>query len=142
MKTAQQYKDSLRERNILSEAEHKAVKPSHIAQFFNSALGQRMLRARRIEREYPIFAEVPARDIYVEQDGSTIIQGRADMFFIEDDGIVLVDYKSDTKQNLEKELEAYSRQLAIYRTILPIITGISVKEIYIYSFSCDIAVSV
>ena len=64
------------------------------------------------------------------------------MFFVEDDGIVLVDYKSDTKQNLEKELEAYSRQLSIYRTILPIMTGIKVKEIYIYSFSCDMAVSV
>ncbi|MBE6901905.1 MAG: hypothetical protein E7478_05470, partial [Ruminococcaceae bacterium] len=130
------------ERGVLSPEEHKAVKPQHIAAFFASELGQRMLRSKQIEREYPIFAEVPARDIYVEQDGNTIIQGRADMFFVEDDGIVLVDYKSDTKQNLEKELEAYSRQLSIYRTILPIMTGIKVKEIYIYSFSCDMAVSV
>ena len=127
---------------MLSAEEHKAVNPQHIAAYFASELGKRMLRSERIEREYPIFAEVPARDIYIEQDGNTIIQGRADMFFVEDDGIVLVDYKSDTKQNLEKELEAYSRQLSIYRTILPIMTGIKVKEIYIYSFSCDMAVSV
>ncbi len=132
----------LRERDILDDAELKAVKPQHIEAFFTSALGQRMLKSRRIEREYPIFAEVPARDIYVEQDGNTIIQGRADMFFYEDDGIVLVDYKSDTKENLEEELAAYSRQLSIYRTILPVMTGIKVKEIYIYSFSCDMAVSV
>ncbi len=133
---------ALRSRGVLDDAEHKAVKPQHIAAFFNSALGQRMLKSRRIEREYPIFAEVPARDILVNQDGSTIIQGRADMFFIEEDGIVLVDYKSDTKENLKKELEAYSRQLSIYRRILPVMTGINVKEIYIYSFSCDMAVSV
>ncbi len=134
--------DSLKQRGILAEAEHKAVKPQHIAAFFASPLGQRMLRSSRIEREYPIFAEVPAKSILVEQEGSTIIQGRADMFFVEEDGIVLVDYKSDTRENLEKELEAYSRQLSIYRTILPVMTGLSVKEIYIYSFSCDTAVSV
>ncbi len=132
----------LRERDILNDAEHKAVKPKHIEAFFRSSLGQRMLKSKKTEREYPIFAEIPARDIYVEQDGMTIIQGRADMFFYEDDGIVLVDYKSDTRENLEKELEAYSRQLSIYRTILPIMTGIRVKEIFIYSFSCDMAVSV
>lgn len=132
----------LRERDILDDAELKAVRPQHIEAFFRSGLGQRMLRSTKIEREYPIFAEVPAQDIYVQQDGMTIIQGRADMFFYEDDGIVLVDYKSDTKENLEKELEAYSRQLSIYRTILPVMTGVKVKEIYIYSFSCDMAVSV
>lgn len=132
----------MRERDILDDAELNAVKPVHIEAFFKSSLGQRMLESRRIEREYPIFAEVPARDIYVRQDGMTIIQGRADMFFYEDDAIVLVDYKSDTKENLEKELEAYSRQLSIYRTILPVMTGVQVKEIYIYSFSCDMAVKV
>ena len=133
---------SLMERGVLDAAEHKAVKPQHIAAFFNSPLGQRMLKSSRIEREFPIFAEVPAKDIFVDESGMTMVQGRADMFFVEDDGIVLVDYKSDTKQNLEKELEAYSRQLSIYRTILPIMTGIRVKEIYIYSFSCDMAVTV
>lgn len=127
---------------ILDEAELKAVNPLHIAAFFGSALGRRMLDSRRIEREYPIFAELPARDIHVQQDGLTIVQGRADMFFYEDDGIVLVDYKSDTKANLEKELEAYAKQLDIYRTLLPIMTGVRVKEIYIYSFSCDMAVMV
>lgn len=127
---------------ILDEAELKAVNPLHIAAFFESELGRRMLSSRRIEREYPIFAELPAKDIHVQQDGLTIVQGRADMFFYEDDGIVLVDYKSDTKENLEKELEAYAKQLDIYRTLIPIMTGVSVKEIYIYSFSCDMAVAV
>ncbi len=134
--------EQLLQRGVLSDDEIKHIQPRHISEFFNSKLGQRMLKSKRIEREYPIFAELPARDIYVDQEGDTIIQGRADMFFYEDDGIVLVDYKSDTKENLQRELDAYSRQLSIYRTILPIMTGVKVKEIYIYSFSCDMAVSV
>jgi len=142
MRLVERELSALHEKGVLDSAEFKAVKPRHIEAFFKSELGERMLKSKRIEREYPIFAEVPARAVYANQDGNTIVQGRADMFFYEDDGIVLVDYKSDTKENLEKELSAYSRQLAIYRTILPIMTGVEVKEIYIYSFSCDMAVKV
>ncbi len=139
---AKQVLSMLHDRMVLDDAELNVINPQHIAAFFGSELGRRMLNSKKIEREYPIFAEVPARDIFIEQDGLTIIQGRADMFFYEDDGIVLVDYKSDTKENLERELTAYSRQLSIYRTILPVMTGVRVKEIYIYSFSCDMAVKV
>lgn len=120
----------------LDDKELTLIKPERIAQFFNSPLGQRMLKSRRIEREYPIFAEVSAKDIYIpDRTDKTIVQGRADMFFYEDDGIVLVDYKSDSEANLKKEFEAYRKQLSIYKTILPLMTGVKVKEIYIYSFS-------
>lgn len=129
--------DSLRARDILSEAEYKVVSAEHIARFFTSRLGQRMLKSPRIEREFPIFAEVPACDIMLDQPGNTIIQGRADMFFVEDGKIVLVDYKSDSAKSLEAELDAYIRQLSIYRTVLPIVTGLEVEEIYLYSFSGD-----
>lgn len=132
----------LNKRNLLLDEELKLINPAHVAAFFNSELGKRMLCAERIEREYPIFAEVPASSIYVQQEGNTIIQGRADMFFVENNEIVLIDYKSDSRANLEKELKAYSRQLNIYRSILHKLTGMRVKEIYIYSFSCDATVAV
>ncbi len=120
----------------LEDKEVKHIKPERIAEFFNSMLGQRMLKSQKIEREYKIFAEVKASDIYVpDEESTTIVQGRADMFFYEDDGIVLVDYKSDSNANLIKEFEAYRKQLSIYKTILPLMTGVKVKEIYIYSFS-------
>ncbi len=120
----------------LQDDEIGNIDPAKIAQFFNSPLGERMLKSRKIEREYPIFAEVSAESIYVpDRTDNVIVQGRADMFFYEEDGIVLVDYKSDSRENLKNEFEAYRKQLSIYKTILPIITGVKVKGIYIYSFS-------
>ncbi|MGN0651004.1 MAG: UvrD-helicase domain-containing protein [Oscillospiraceae bacterium] len=110
--------------------------------FLNSGLCKRMLAAESYNREYEFFAEVPARTIYVDSDGDTAIQGRIDMFFTESDGIVLVDYKSDSRNTILHELPAYKKQLMIYSLILPMMTGKPVKEIYIYSFSLGMEIRV
>ncbi len=122
----------------IEREEAALVNADNIAAFFVSVLGRRLLSSPKFEREYPVFAEVPACDIYVSEDGDdteTIVQGRVDMLFYEKDRIVVVDYKSDTKENLEKELPAYAKQLKIYRRVLPEMTGVENIEIYIYSFS-------
>lgn len=92
-----------------------------IANFFMSGLGQNMLTAQQVEREYEIFAELPADEIIDGGSGTTIVQGRVDMLFIKDGAAVVVDYKSDSAGNLENELPAYSKQLALYKKILPIL---------------------
>ena len=92
-----------------------------ITLFFLSGLGQDMLTAQKLEREYEIFAELPAEEIIPGAAGTTILQGRVDMMFIKDGKAVVVDYKSDSAGSLENELPAYSRQLALYKKILPIL---------------------
>lgn len=92
-----------------------------ITLFFLSGLGQDMLTAQKLEREYEIFAELPAAEIIPGASGTTILQGRVDMMFIKDGKAVVVDYKSDSAGSLENELPAYSRQLALYKKILPIL---------------------
>ena len=127
--------DILAKKKLITDDERRSVNDEAILNFFLSDLGKRMLSSKGIEREYSIFAELAARDIGVDQNGDTIIQGRTDMFFYEDDGIVIVDYKSDKKETLKKRMNEYFTQLSIYRTVLPILTGKRVKQIYIYSFS-------
>ena len=59
------------------------------------------------------------------------------MYFIEDGEIVVVDYKSDTVKNLEKEQENYQFQVKIYTKVLKKLTGSKVKEMYLYAFLAD-----
>lgn len=132
--------DRLADRELITSEERESVDSNAIAGFFNSELGRRMLKSPKIEREYSIFAEVAARDIFVDRDGSAIIQGRTDMFFYEEDGIVIVDYKSDRESTLKSNTEEYFTQLSIYRTILPLLTGVRVKQIYLYSFTLGRAI--
>ncbi|MGN1341347.1 MAG: UvrD-helicase domain-containing protein [Oscillospiraceae bacterium] len=95
-----------------------------ISSFFCSRLGRDMLSAQRVEREYEVFAEIPAEELFPEENSgssTTIIQGRVDMLFVKDGRVVVVDYKSDIKGGLEAEFSSYSTQLRLYRRILPLL---------------------
>ncbi len=92
-----------------------------ITSFFLGGIGRDMLTAQRLEREYEIFAELPAGELFPGSEGTTILQGRVDMLFIKDGRAVVVDYKSDSAGGLEKELPSYQKQLALYKRILPML---------------------
>ena len=120
-----------------------------VTDFFLSRLGQEMLSAQRVEREYSIFAELPAAELLpdsgADKDSRTILQGRIDMLYILDDKLVVVDYKSDTSSNLEEEMESYCQQVMLYRKILPMLmkecSSRSI-ELYLYSFEQEREINV
>lgn len=127
----------------IGEDEAKLVKPVKIAEFFAGELGQRMLKSPRIERERSFYAELSGNDIGVSDIGDNVaIQGQIDMFFEEEDGFVIVDYKTDTEGNLLSEKENYSLQVRIYAAVAPTLFGKPIKEIFLYSFSNGKAVKI
>ncbi len=73
-----------------------------------------------------------------------LIQGVIDCFFKEKDQWILVDYKSDAiwEGNREALIETYRSQIHLYKEALETLTGIKVKESYIYFFHIDEAVKV
>ncbi len=71
-----------------------------------------------------------------------MIQGIIDAFFLEDQEIVLLDYKTDIVKS-EKELaDRYQRQLEWYQRALEDNLGMKVKEKLIYSFCLEKVISV
>lgn len=127
----------------ITEDEERLVKSEKIAEFFSGTLGRRMLNSANVERERSFYAELSGYDIDISEIGENVaIQGQIDMLFEEDDGIVIVDYKTDTKENLMKEKDNYSLQVKIYAAVAPKLFGKPVKEIYLYSFSNGEAVKI
>ena len=59
----------------------------------------------------------------------------ADGQVIEDDEIVLVDYKTDRTKDEEELVKRYKIQLELYKRALEASTGKKVKDTYIYSFA-------
>ncbi len=120
-----------------------------IYNFFNSKLGKRLLKAykedRLIKRELPFFTELSSveydlelnKDIY--SDEKIRLQGIIDCFFEEEDGIVLLDYKTDyvEEEKIDVIVEKYKSQLNYYKNALEKITEKKVKESYLYLFSID-----
>ena len=64
-----------------------------------------------------------------------LIQGIIDVFFEEEDYIVVADYKTDRVETAEELIRRYQVQLDYYAQALERLTGKSVKEKLIYSFA-------
>lgn len=64
-----------------------------------------------------------------------ILQGIIDAFIMEDDGIILVDYKTDRVKDGEELRNRYQKQIDLYSEALEQILGKKVKRRVLYSFS-------
>ena len=75
-------------------------------------------------------------DVYPDAEGEEmiVVQGIIDAFFEEEDGLVVLDYKTDKVTKEEQLVEKYHMQLDYYARALSQITGKHVKEKMIYSF--------
>ncbi len=123
----------------LSEIEAASVDAGKILKFYESELGRRLLKSSRVVRESPFETEIPLSifEGYENAEGNILLQGVADCWFEEDDGIVLVDYKTDFYKNPHEIEEKYRRQLEWYAYALEKITKKNVKNKYIYMFFGD-----
>lgn len=126
----------------MEEKEAESVRIRDIWHFLETALGQRTKVAalnRQLFREQPFVIARKASELEPEwQCGeSVLVQGIIDAYFIEDEEIVLVDYKTDFVRRGEEQklIERYHVQLEDYAEALERMTGRKVKERYIYSFA-------
>lgn len=147
------YIDEIREevlkmvkKELLTEEEGKVVNVFKIQKFFKSDLGQRMLSSyksgKKVYRELPFITEIPSSIIEKNLDPKIYgeekvrLQGIIDAFFEEEDGYVLLDYKTDYVKEGEEEdfINKYKIQINLYKDTLNKILGEEVKEAYLYSF--------
>jgi ATP-dependent helicase/nuclease subunit A len=108
------------------------IRADDVYEFVKSPIGQRIKEAvkkNNVRREQPFMFE------YDRQ----LVQGVIDLYMIEDDKIVLVDYKTDRvkkgKAGEQELIRRYSVQLDYYALALVQLTGLEVKEKIIYSFA-------
>lgn len=132
----------MEEQKKLDPQEAACIYIKDIQRFANSRLGQRMKQAAQEEklfREQPFVLSVDAGQLNEQWTGgeTVLVQGIIDAYFIENQEIVLVDYKTDrVSEGDEKKLtELYHTQLEDYAQALERLTGKKVKETYIYSFA-------
>ena len=95
--------------------------------------------ARRglLRKEQPFVLGVPAEEVYpeIKSDELILVQGIIDVYFEEEDGLVLLDYKTDKIRCGQELIERYQAQLEYYAKALEQLTGKRVKEKWIYSFT-------
>lgn len=115
------------------------VSMSKMLCFFQSSLSQRMIAANQrneLFKEQPFVLGISADKVKPSfpPTETVLIQGVIDVFFYENDEIVLADYKTDKVSCKEELVRRYRTQLDYYQMALEQITGKKVKERYLYSF--------
>ena len=127
-------KEKMLEDRVFTPEEGAVIRPEDAAAWFTSPLGRRMLASRQIRREWGFN--------YYRPDRNLLVQGVMDCVFREEDGWVLVDYKTDRIEDEESFAESYRPQLQWYAEALGDLTGIPVKEKWLYSISLRKAIKV
>ncbi len=132
--------DILNEQGYITKLERDNIDTGKLKKFFESDLYSRMMKSKNLMREYRFLTSLPAREIdpdlpEIFENERLLIQGSVDCVFEEEDGLVIVDYKTDRVKDEQILIDRYSIQLDIYKRALENNTGIKVKEKLLYSFT-------
>ena len=119
-----------------------AVRDRRIVRFLLSPLAHRMWQADRegkLYREQPFVLGIDAGRLSQDLPGeeTVLIQGIIDVFFVEEDGLVLLDYKTDSVDTLKELWNRYETQMDYYQEALQKLMGLPVKERILYSFHLE-----
>ena len=127
---------------FLSPEEYGLLNQEKLKKFLDSSLGQLFAKAYKentLYREQHFMQEVEYEKLFPEDGGDNvekvILQGIIDAFIMEEDGIILVDYKTDRVKDGEELRNRYQKQIDLYSEALEQILGKKVKRRVLYSFS-------
>ena len=121
------------------------IDPQAIFGFFETELGQRMMNAPDLLREFKFSVLVGGQDYSCTcEEDKVLLQGVVDCALIEDDGVTVVDFKTDriTEKDLDQAVDAYRFQVKAYSDALTRIYDKPVKAAYLYFFKLNKLVSV
>jgi ATP-dependent helicase/nuclease subunit A len=130
-------------REFIRAEEASSIDINKILKFFSSTLGERMKKSKKVFREVPFIISINSTELYknlpkdVYENEKILLQGVIDCYFEEDDELVLLDYKTDYIDDLDKVKEKYSVQIQYYKNALQRLTGKNVKNKYLYLFYND-----
>ena len=124
--------DEMLKKGLITDDMYRLTRPKLIEQFISSDVAARMAQA---DKRGDLYKEKP---FVMDYDG-VLVQGIIDVFWLENDKIVLLDYKTDRVNAAKELIDRYSTQLKLYADALGRIfstdgKSIQADERLIYSF--------
>lgn len=124
--------DEMLKKGLITDDMYRLTRPKLIEQFISSDVAARMAQA---DKRGDLYKEKP----FVMDYEGVLVQGIIDVFWLENDKIVLLDYKTDRVNAAKELIDRYSTQLKLYADALGRIFSTDVKSIQaderlIYSF--------
>ncbi|MGG3653409.1 helicase-exonuclease AddAB subunit AddA [Bacillus pseudomycoides] len=147
LETVQEQIAEMVNKELLTFEQAEEIAINRIVAFFDTDLGKRVLAAKSVEREVPFTMMLSAEEAYQDWQNqsreSVLVQGVIDCMIEEEDGVVLIDFKTDTIEgkfpggfDQAKPIlaERYKVQLSLYAKALEKSLHHPVKEKCLYFF--------
>ena len=120
---------------FLTAQQAEAVDTGCIRRLFASRIGQRIMNADRLRREFKFSLLCPAEKFFPGGEGeSVLLQGVIDCMIEENGEITIIDYKTDRVRGSEliERAKGYEKQLEAYAYAAQRMTGKPVRECVLY----------
>ena len=135
----------LTQEKLISEEQANMADLDSLAHFFQSPLGVKLRQEKQVLREFKFSLLDDASKYYPNTSCEQILlQGVVDCAIIEDDGITVLDFKTDfaTDETIDQIADRYRSQVQTYASAMERIYQKPVKATYLYFFSLDRIVEV
>lgn len=128
------------DKQLITVEQRGAVNPLDVLGFFESDLGKQVLLSPKVHREVPFSYGLKAEEAYdagaAGMQETVLIQGVIDCLVETDNGLLLIDYKTDAVRGnrIEELKQRYELQLRIYSRAIEEIWKKPVVGQYLYFF--------
>ena len=123
--------------NYISKEQGELADAGRIARFFESSIGKKLQAGGHVLREFK-FSILDDGEKYGPglKGEQVLLQGVVDCALVEDDGMTILDFKTDrvTEETLEAAVERYRSQVETYGEAMERIYEMPVKRMYLYFF--------
>ena len=124
-------------RRLLTEEQGKMLNPEAIFRLFETEMGRKLRSGKEVIREFKFSIMEDGSHYGDDLEGEEVLlQGVVDCAILEDDGITVIDFKTDTvtEQTLPQLLDRYRPQVQTYVQALERIYRKPVKAALLYFF--------
>ena len=124
----------------MTQEQGKLVNCEKIARFFASGIGRKLRTGTPYLREFKFSILDDGRHYGEGLEGEQVLlQGVVDCALLEDDGITVIDFKTDNvnEETVAAVTERYRPQVRIYGEALSRIYEMPIKAQYLYFFRLD-----
>lgn len=132
--------DGLVFKNVITGDEADSVNVYKVLNFFKNPFYERIKNAKAVYKEEPFAMTLKSEEVFPDKNvfgEDILLHGIIDCYFEEEDGLVVLDYKTDFVTSEEEIKNRYALQMKMYAIALEKATGKRVKGVYIYLFGTD-----
>mgnify|MGYP003302525327 CR=1 FL=1 len=125
---------------LISPEQAEAVDCESLFRFFSTSLGLKLQCSKQVLREFKFSLLDDASKYYADAtEERVLLQGVVDCAIIDDDGIIVIDFKTDrlTDDTVCETADKYKAQVNAYAEALRRIYNMPVKSVKLYFFAIN-----